>query len=55
MTPRKHAKTCRFWLSIHGAVGIECEHGYDSCPKCDPCTCPPQEGDDDTNPSKAAK
>lgn len=20
-------------------VGIECDHGYDVCPVCDPCTC----------------
>ncbi len=20
-------------------VGIACEHGWDFCPKCDPCTC----------------
>jgi hypothetical protein len=20
-------------------VGIECQHGYDVCPTCDPCTC----------------
>lgn len=23
------------WLSKHGAVPIECKHGYDSCPECD--------------------
>lgn len=29
--PMHRAMTC--------AVAIECEHGYDVCPKCDPCTC----------------
>jgi len=22
-----------------GPVGVVCEHGYDVCPQCDPCTC----------------
>ena len=30
---------CKFRFSSLCAVPIECEHGYDVCPKCDPCTC----------------
>ncbi len=25
--------------STYDATIIECEHGYDVCPECDPCTC----------------
>jgi hypothetical protein len=35
----RHRPSCRFRVSILCPVGIECEHGYDVCPKCDPCTC----------------
>lgn len=34
-----HKPTCRFLISVAGAAAIECEHGFDSCPTCDPCTC----------------
>lgn len=34
---------CRFRVSATCPVGIECEHGYDVCPTCDPCTCNQQE------------
>lgn len=30
---------CRFRLAATGSIGIECEHGHDVCPICDPCTC----------------
>lgn len=30
---------CKFRRSILCRIGIECEHGYDCCPTCDPCTC----------------
>lgn len=30
---------CRFRVSATCAVPIECEHGFDACPTCDPCTC----------------
>jgi len=33
-------ESCKFRKSVTCAVGIECEHGFDVCPKCDPCTCP---------------
>ena len=35
----KHKPECRFLLAATCAVPIECEHGYDVCPKCDPCEC----------------
>ncbi len=38
---RDHVESCRFRISATCAVGIECEHGRDVCPTCDPCTCPP--------------
>ena len=34
-----HKKTCRFFLAEVCPGAIECEHGFDVCPKCDPCTC----------------
>lgn len=36
---RNHEPSCRFRKSTTCAVPIECEHGYDVCPICDPCTC----------------
>jgi len=37
---RKHKPECRFRKALTCAVGISCdEHGYDVCPKCDPCDC----------------
>lgn len=35
----KHLEHCRLRKAATCAVGIECEHGYDVCPICDPCTC----------------
>jgi len=34
-----HEEGCKYRVSATCAVGIECEHGRDVCPKCDPCTC----------------
>jgi hypothetical protein len=34
-----HRPKCPFRLSATCPVGIECKHGRDTCPKCDPCTC----------------
>lgn len=34
-----HDPDCRFRIAATSAAGIECEHGYDVCPICDPCTC----------------
>lgn len=36
---RDHAPGCKYRTAIVTPVGIECEHGYDVCPTCDPCTC----------------
>lgn len=36
-----HQATCKFRRAATCAVGIECEHGRDCCPICDPCTCSP--------------
>lgn len=36
---KNHSKDCKFRLATTCAVGIECEHGRDVCPICDPCTC----------------
>ena len=34
----KHDPDCKFGKAA-GGIAIECEHGYDVCPICDPCTC----------------
>ena len=36
---RKHDASCRLRVAMTCAVPIACEHGYDVCPECDPCTC----------------
>lgn len=36
--PKPHESTCPRGRA-GGAVAIECKHGFDVCPKCDPCTC----------------
>lgn len=36
-TPFQHDKDCKLDRALRGRV--ECEHGYDVCPKCDPCSC----------------
>ena len=38
-TKETHNPECKFLRAITCPVGIECEHGYDVCPSCDPCTC----------------
>jgi hypothetical protein len=30
---------CRYRKSLLCPVAIYCDHGYDVCPECDPCTC----------------
>ncbi len=35
----RHKPDCKFRISATCAVGIQCEHGSDVCPVCDPCTC----------------
>lgn len=36
---KRHNPNCKFLIAATGAIGIECKHGFDVCPKCDPCTC----------------
>lgn len=36
-----HVEKCRFRIAATGPVGIACDHGRDTCPICDACTCPP--------------
>ena len=36
---KNHAKNCKFRRAIEVPIGLECKHGYDVCPTCDPCTC----------------
>ena len=36
---REHELGCKFRRAATCAVPIECEHGSDVCPSCDPCTC----------------
>ena len=38
---RLHGPDCKFRRSATCAIGIECKHGRDTCPICDPCTCVP--------------
>ncbi len=35
----QHAPDCRRAVALRCPVGVECPHGYDFCPACDPCTC----------------
>lgn len=34
-----HRAGCSYLVAVMCAVPIECEHGFDACPKCDPCDC----------------
>jgi hypothetical protein len=34
-----HNEGCRFRTAVLCPIPIDCEHGYDVCPQCDPCTC----------------
>lgn len=36
---KNHKTGCRFRRAAICAVPIECDHGRDVCPICDPCTC----------------
>ena len=42
---RAHGRECRYRKAVTCAVGIECECGFDVCPKCDPCTCSSKENE----------
>ena len=37
---KRHRPQCKFLKAACCPVGIECEHGRDVCPLCDPCECP---------------
>ena len=34
-----HQAACRYRTAMACPVSIHCNHGYDVCPECDPCTC----------------
>lgn len=34
-----HDEDCKFRVAATCPAAIECDHGYDVCPICDPCTC----------------
>jgi hypothetical protein len=34
-----HDENCDYRVSALCAIPVECEHGYDVCPRCDVCTC----------------
>jgi hypothetical protein len=36
---QEHVEGCKFRLAVTCNIPIECDHGYDVCPECDPCTC----------------
>jgi hypothetical protein len=42
-----HKETCRYRVSTQCPVAVACEHGFDVCPICDPCTCNDPEPEDD--------
>lgn len=37
--PFNHSELCRLFVAANCPVGVECEHGVDVCPICDPCNC----------------
>lgn len=39
VTLGKHVEGCKYKRALGCPVAIECGHGYDVCPVCDPCTC----------------
>lgn len=38
-TLKEHHEGCLFRLATTCSIPIECDHGFDVCPTCDPCTC----------------
>ena len=34
-----HRKGCRFRRAAELTFELACEHGFQACPKCDPCDC----------------
>jgi hypothetical protein len=41
-TVAMHAEDCPHRRATTCSTAIECDHGYDACPICDPCTCEDQ-------------
>lgn len=37
---RAHQRGCPFRVAAAKPVGVQCHHGRDVCPECDPCPCP---------------
>lgn len=37
-----HVEGCRLRTPLLCPVSVECPHGRDVCPECDPCTCSPK-------------
>lgn len=35
----QHAKGCRYRIAATMPFELACDHGYQACPACDPCTC----------------
>lgn len=35
----KHEEGCRFRRAAALKVELACDHGFQACPECDPCTC----------------
>lgn len=38
-TKREHRDGCPYRRAVTCSTPIECKHGYDVCPTCDPCMC----------------
>lgn len=36
---KKHKEDCRYLAAMRLSVELECEHGFQACPECDPCDC----------------
>lgn len=39
---KTHGKKCRYRIASELSFELACEHGFEACPKCDPCTCKKQ-------------
>ncbi len=37
--PKRHDPNCAHRQAVTCTTPVECEHGFDVRPKCDPCTC----------------
>ncbi len=36
---KAHKPDCRFMRAARLSVELACDHGFQACPICDPCTC----------------